>query len=278
MSESSTPHNAGQQDDSRKHREWNRFSLRQRLTRFLSLAVSLIVVIVSWRFLDMNFYYMWTASATIQDLLGRMFPPDIGYTHEIMGPLIETINMAIVGTILAILLALPVAFLAARNTTPNKITYGLGKFIISFTRSVNVIIWALIFVVVFGPGALSGVLALAMRSIGFVSKLLAEAIEEIDPNQVEAIAATGGSSFDILVYGIVPQIKPAFIGVATYRWDINVRAATILGLVGAGGIGVQLNTSVNYFNWDAVLTILIAILVIVAISEVVSAYFRSKTT
>nr|WP_267903137.1 ABC transporter permease subunit [Natronococcus pandeyae] len=146
------------------------------------------------------------------------------------------------------------------------------------TRSVNVIIWALFFVVIFGTGALSGVLAVAFRSIGFVSKLLAEGIEEIDAGQVEAIRAMGGSPLDVVIYGIVPQIKPAFVGVATYRWDINVREATVIGFVGAGGIGVYLDTSINFFQWSNVLTILIAILGIVIISEVVSAYLRKKVS
>jgi phosphonate transport system permease protein len=133
-----------------------------------------------------------------------------------------------------------------------------------------------VFVILFGSGALAGTLAIAVRSIGFCSKLIAEAIEEIDPGQVEAITATGANPIEAAIYAIVPQIKPAFIGVATYRWDINVRASTIIGFVGAGGIGVELNTSINFFAWQQVLTILLAILGIVIISEVVSAYLRRK--
>jgi len=147
---------------------------------------------------------------------------------------------------------------------------------VSFTRSVNVIIWALIFVVLFGSGALAGVLAIAVRSIGFTAKLIAEGIEEIDRGQVEAIRATGANPFQVLLYAIAPQVKPAFVGVAAYRWDINVRASTIIGFVGAGGIGVALTTSINSFAWDQVLTILIAILGVVIFSEVFSAYMRRK--
>nr|WP_225308206.1 phosphonate ABC transporter, permease protein PhnE [Haloarcula sp. CBA1131] len=200
----------------------------------------------------------------------------MGYSRTIVGPLLETINISILGTALAIVMAIPVAFLGASNTSPNKPAYLLGKFIISFTRSVNVIIWALIFVVIFGPGALAGVLAISIRSIGFTAKLIAEAIEEIDRGSVEAITAAGASPIDVLIYSIVPQIKPAFISVATLRWDINVRASTIIGFVGAGGIGVPLQTEINYFNWEAVLTILISILGLVLISEAISAYLRKK--
>ena len=205
-----------------------------------------------------------------------MYPPDVGYSGEILSPLIETVHIAIIGTALAILMSIPVSLIGAENTTPNRFTFVLGKFIISASRSVNVIIWALGFVIVFGSGALAGTLAIAVRSVGFCSKLIAESIEEIDPGQVEAITATGANPLEAAIYGIVPQIKPAFIGVATYRWDINVRASTIIGFVGAGGIGVELNTSINFFAWGQVLTILLAILGIVIISEVVSAYLRRK--
>ena len=258
--------------------EWERFDSRERLIRYLLVLGTLVVLAFSWRQMDINYSYVASAPREVMDLVTRMYPPNVMYTREIVGPLLETINISILGTALAIVLAIPVAFLSASNTTPNRWTYLLGKFIVSFTRSVNVIIWALIFVVLFGPGALAGVLAIAVRSVGFTAKLLGEAIEEIDHGQVEAVSATGASTFLTFVYGIVPQIKPAFISVATFRWDINVRASTIIGFVGAGGIGVALQTNINYFKWDAVLTILIAILGIVLVSEGISAYLRGKVS
>lgn len=258
--------------------EWHRHSRRERLARYLAVLGTLVVLAVAWRSMEVNYGYVASAPREIGDLVTRMYPPDVAYTSEIVGPMIETINISILGTGLAIVLALPVAFLGAENTSPNRLTYWFGKFVISFTRSVNVIIWALIFVVLFGPGALAGVLAIAVRSVGFTAKLIAEAIEEIDHGQVEAVTATGASTLQTFVYGIVPQIKPAFVSVATFRWDINVRASTIIGFVGAGGIGVALQTNINYFNWSAVLTILIAILSVVLFSEGVSAYLRKKVT
>lgn len=256
--------------------EWHRYGFRTRFLRFLGILASVIVVVASWQALQVRYEYVATAPREISNLLNRMLPPDVAYTTEVMGPLIQTVNIAVVGTLLAVVMALPVAYLGARNQTPNRFTYALGKFIIVTSRSVHVIIWALIFVVMFGGGALAGILAVTFRAVGFVAKLLSEELEEIDPTAVEGVTATGANPLDVLIYGVVPQVKPAFIGIATYRWDINVREATIIGFVGAGGIGQALITQVNFFDWNRVLMILIAILGIVIVSEVISAYLRAK--
>jgi phosphonate transport system permease protein len=250
------------------YRTWERRTPRQRIVRYVAGLVTLVAVVVSWTLLDVNYNFLATAPGEFADLIARMYPPDAAYTGEILRPLIETIHIAVLGTALAVIISVPVAMLGAENTTQNRITYGIGKFIISASRSVNVIIWALIFVIILGPGALAGVLAVGVRSIGFTSKLIAEAIEEIDPGQVEAIRATGANSLEAAIYGIVPQVKPAFIGVSTYRWDINVRASTING--------VNLSTSINFFAWQRVLVILLAILGVVIFSEFTSAYLRRK--
>ncbi len=129
-----------------------------------------------------------------------------------------------------------------------------------------------------GPGVFAGVLAIAFRSIGFCGKLLYEAIEEIDVPPVEAVTATGASSGQVLTYGVVPQIMPAFAGISVFRWDINIRESTILGLVGAGGIGLQLSASINNLDWSRVAVILIAILATVIVSEWLSAKIRGALT
>ena len=256
--------------------EWRRFDARERLFRIGSVVVAAAVVVGSWEWLDISLRYVTTAPTQASDLLGRMYPPDLAYLPNTVGPLAETIQIAVVGTIAAVLMAAPVAYISAENTTPNRATYALGKVIVTVSRSVHTIVWALLFVVMFGPGALAGTVATAVRSIGFVGKLLGEEIEEIDFGQVEGVRASGASPFQLLVYGIVPQIKPALVGISVYRWDINVRAATILGFVGAGGIGVQLFEAIDSFAWRTVSGILLAILGVVLVSEVVSAYARKK--
>jgi phosphonate transport system permease protein len=146
------------------------------------------------------------------------------------------------------------------------------------SRSVDTLIWALIFIIVVGPGSLAGVLAVAVRSIGFVSKLLAEGIEEIDRGQVEAIVATGADRWRVLLYAIVPQVRPVFAGVAIYRWDINIRESTVLGLVGAGGIGFALNEAILGLEWRRVGLILVVVLGVVIVSEAGSAVLRKRLT
>jgi len=256
--------------------KWRRYEPKRRLLRYLITLIGAVLVVASWRILDIRYNFVDTLPRETRDVFSRMYPPDYTYSTEIINPLVETVHISILGTVLAIILSIPVAYIAASNTSPNLFTLFLGKLIVTVARSVNTIIVALILVAILGPGALAGVLAIGLRSVGFIGKLLAEEIEEIDRSQVEAIRAAGGSRFDMLLYGVVPQIKPAFITISTFRWDINVRGATILGFVGAGGIGLNLINQVNQFRWDAVATILIAILAVVIVSELTSVYLRKK--
>src|SRR5262249_29658677 len=146
--------------------------------------------------------------------------------------LVETLHTATLGTILALALASMVALLAARNLTHSAVLNLLARFILVATRSVHAMVWALFFVAVFGPGALAGTLAIAVHSIGFTGKFLAEAIEEARPGPVEALMAAGAPPLAILIKGYWPQVKPAFLAIAVFRWDINVRESAVLGLVG----------------------------------------------
>jgi phosphonate transport system permease protein len=219
--------------------------------------------------------FVWDAPTQASDLVSRMLPPRWSYIDRLLWPLWDTINIATLGTLLGIIIAVPVAFLAARNTTPSRVfVRPLALLVIVSSRSINSLIWALLLVAIIGPGLLAGVVAIGLRSIGFVAKLLYEAIEEIDENQVEAVTATGASRSQVVDFAIVPQVLPTFFGVTVFRWDINIRESTILGLVGAGGIGLQLQASLNILAWPQVTLIFLVILATVIVSEWVSAKVR----
>ena len=257
---------------------WRRHSLREIVVQWLWLAGTALAVVWSMSALDIEWSYLKDAHIQAADLIERMFPPQWAYLPSLIRPLIETLHIASLGTLIAIVFALPVAFLAARNTTANRFTWAIGRAILVGSRSINTVIWGLLFVAIFSPGAVAGVFAVAARSIGFIAKLIAEAIEEVDDGQIEAIRATGASTFQVWWVAIFPQILPVLVGTSIYRWDINVRESSILGFVGAGGIGLYLNASINTFAWTQVLVILVAILVIVIVSEAVSAYVRTRIT
>ncbi len=256
---------------------WSHRTPRKRLLMWLGWLALVALFVWCWQIMTETTIWMFVTDAPRQaaDIGGRMLPPRWGYLPELMNPLWDTINIATLGTIGGVIMAVPVAFLAARNTTPSvTILRPIALFIIVASRSINSLIWALLLVAVIGPGLLAGIIAIALRSIGFVGKLLYEAIEETDKRQIEAITATGASQAQILSYGIVPQIMPAFWGISVFRWDINIRESTILGLVGAGGIGLKLNASLATLAWNQVAVILLLILGTVIISEWVSARVR----
>lgn len=219
-------------------------------------------------------FFVLDAGTQAADMASRMVPPKWSYMDVLWRPVWDTINIATLGTLMAIVIAFPIAFLAARNTTPHTSIRAVALLVIVSSRSINSLIWALMLVAIIGPGVFAGVLAIGLRSIGFCAKLLYEAIEEIEPTQVEAIETTGASGGQKLVYGVVPQILPTFAGITVFRWDINIRESTVLGLVGAGGIGLQLDASISTLAWTQVSLILIVILATVIVSEWVSARVR----
>jgi len=256
---------------------WQRRDRNQQLSVWFRYFCGVALFMFCWKYIsdETNWFFVYDAPRIVADISSRMWPPKFSYMDELWIPIWDTINIATLGTLAALFLAVPVAFLAANNTTPSKIfVRPIALLIIVSSRSINSLIWALLLVSIIGPGIFAGTVAIALRSIGFVAKLLYEAIEEIDQNQVEAISATGASRLQIIAYGIVPQIMPAFAGITVFRWDVNIRESTVLGLVGAGGIGLQLSSSLNVLAWSQVLVILIAIFFAVVFSEWISAKVR----
>jgi phosphonate transport system permease protein len=258
-------------------RTWTHRSPRLRLLLWLGWLGLVALCVFCWQVMTRDTMWIFVADAPRQaaDIGSRMVPPRWSYLPELLGPLWDTINIATLGTIGGVLLALPVALLAARNTTPSRhFLRPVALFLIVTSRSINSLIWALLLVAMIGPGLLAGIVAIALRSIGFVGKLLYEAIEEVEESQVEAVRATGAGGAQVLTYGIVPQVLPAFWSISVFRWDINIRESTVLGLVGAGGIGLKLQASLNVLAWPQVTLILLLILVTVVLSEWVSARVR----
>ncbi len=256
---------------------WTYRTPRKRLLIWGGWLALVALFVYCWQIMTAGtmWVFVWDAPTQAADIGSRMMPPRWGYLPELMGPLWDTINMATLGTLGGVIMAVPIAFLAARNTTPSLlILRPAALFIIVASRSINSLIWALLLVAIIGPGLLAGIVAIALRSIGFIGKLLYEAIEETDRKQIEAITATGASGAQVLSYGIVPQVLPAFWGITVFRWDINIRESAILGLVGAGGIGLKLNASLNTLAWGQISVILLLILGTVVVSEWVSSKVR----
>ncbi|MFD0935002.1 phosphonate ABC transporter, permease protein PhnE [Methylobacterium trifolii] len=257
-------------------RSWQRFSPGLRLARFAFYLCTVAAFAVSLRTIEIIPEFLYDAPEQMADLFGRMWPPDANYLGPTLAALVETLHIATLGTLLALAMAVPVGLLAARNLTPSLPLNLLAKFVFVTSRSVNSLVWALLFVAVFGPGPLAGTLAIAFRSIGFTGKLFAEALEESSPGSIEALTAAGAGRLSTLVFGYWPQVKPAFWSIALFRWDINIRESAVLGLVGAGGIGVALDTALNLLYWDQVAVVLAAIFSVVVLAEIVVTLVRNR--
>lgn len=206
------------------------------------------------------------------------FPPDFRRFGEYFDAMIITIKMAMWGTGLAIIFAIPLSVLAARNTSPHPAIYQITRRILDFMRGLNEFVLALIFVSAVGLGPFPGILALAVSTAGVLAKLISEGIEVVDTGQVEAVRATGANRLQVFTHGIWPQVIPHTISMILYRFESNVRSATVLGLVGAGGIGLYVTESIRSFNFKSACTVIIVILLAVFIVDFISAQIRKRLT
>lgn len=205
--------------------------------------------------------------------IGRMFPPDLSKWDLLAKGLYESLEIAVIASALGILLSLPIGLLAARNLMPPWITWPARGFI-ALCRSFHQVIIAILFVKAVGFGALAGILALTVASIGFVGKLFAEAIEEISLKQVEAVRATGAPFMNVIIYSVMPQVLTRFVGFATYQLDSNLRNSTMVGIVGAGGIGGTMFSAFQRFDYDFLFTILASIVAVIMVSEALQNWIR----
>jgi phosphonate transport system permease protein len=211
----------------------------------------------------------------IGDFLSRMVPPNWAFLDKLWKPAIETVQIAIWGTLLAILLAVPVCFLAARNLAPNRAVFHAMRQVFNVARGINEIILALIFVAAVGLGPFPGVLALAVHGAGMLGKFFSESIEEIDHGPIEALRATGAGPVQTIIFGVLPQVITAWIAVVLYRFETNLRQATVLGMVGAGGIGFELVGSMKLFQYQDTATCIVVIIVMVMAADYISTRLRA---
>jgi phosphonate transport system permease protein len=209
------------------------------------------------------------------DFLSRMMPPNWAFAERLVKPAVESLQVAVWGTILGVILALPVCVFAARNLSPHPAVYHFTRQILNVMRGINEIILALIFVAAIGLGPFAGVLALAIHGAGMLGKFFAEAIEDIDDGPLEAFQSAGVGRFKTILFGVLPQVMPAWLGTIFYRLETNVRQSTILGMVGAGGIGFELVSSMKLFQYQDTAMCILVILAMVLITDLVSSRVRA---
>ncbi len=245
------------------------------------IAAALLLLYV-WAFAGMPIDgFKDTAGQVSRSILAGLLSPDWDYVYlpdgeDLLRGLLDTLAIAVLGTFLSAVLCIPFAFWAAANRGKSKAASGSGKFALSFIRTFPEIVMAILFIKAVGPGAFAGVLALGLHSIGMLGKLYAEEVEQIDQGQTESLKAAGANRLQIWWYAVVPQVLPGFLNYTLYRFEINVRSAAILGVIGAGGIGTPLIFALSTRNWDRVGIILLGIVIMVTIIDQLSGAIRKR--
>ena len=239
-----------------------------------TLIASLIFVTID---LEINFIELFSDSSKyFGDIFNRMLPPDFSNLNNLILAMFETIEIAFLGTFIAIALSIPVGLFSARNLAPNYFVFLIARIITIFFRAIPEFIIAMILVIAVGFGAIPGVLALGLHTMGFLAKFYAEDIEHVNRGPIEALKSSGASKGQIISFAIIPQIIPSFIANNLYILDRNIRMATMLGIVGAGGIGYELQSSFRMFEYQKVSAIIIIIFITIFIIDHLSSFIRSK--
>lgn len=226
---------------------------------------------------EVDFVRLFGSGGKMLNFAGQMFvTPDWAYMPQLLAKMLETIEMTVLATAIAIVISLPLGILAARNATPHVAVYRLTRDLLSLMRALPELVWALVFVSAVGLGPLPGVMALAFVTVGFMGKFFAESIEVVDHKAVEGVRAHGAGWFQVRLFAMLPQALPDFVGTVMYILDHNLRAATILGLVGAGGIGYDLVMSMRLFQYERLLLIALSIYLVVTVLDRASDSLRSR--
>lgn len=250
---------------------------RQRARPLLQLALFVVVVVISFFLVGLlDWKRLAEGVPSGINLIGQMLPPDFSSASNWIRPLFDTLAMSIAGTAIAIVFSLPLSILAASNTTPNQLLFQLARLILNGLRSIPELIMGIILVAAVGFGALPGALAVGLHSVGMMGKFFAEYIEHVDSAPIEAAQAAGANKAQVIYHSILPQVFPQIRDVTLYRWERNFRASTVMGAVGAGGIGLELIGALRIINYKEVSAILLVIFVMVTLVDSLSSYLRKK--
>lgn len=251
----------------------------RRMPNFKTILTIVILVGITWA-------SIWQTGVSVRDLMNglpnmltlvqEMFPPDWSYFSSITEKMLDTIRMAILGTTFGAMIAIPVALLSSSNVAKIPVVYQISRFIMNLIRTIPELLLAALFVPIFGIGEISGILAITIFSFGIIAKLLYESIEAIDPGPLEAMTAAGANKIQWIFFGVVPQVVAHFMSYTLYSFEINIRAAAILGYVGAGGVGLTLNNALSFYQYDRVLTIILYTFIVVLIIDLISNKIREK--
>ena len=263
----------------------------------LILGAAMFFFVWSYRGAEIQLSQLFSRDSFEQILIyiKKLFPPDFSppVVQEAFKGTIETFAISFMGTLIAVVIALAIVFFASRNLifsgllyemepkegwkrAARLVPYLVAKSLLNILRTIPEMVWALIFVFMVGLGPFPGVLALGVHTGGVLGKLFGEVLEDVDPQPIEALQATGANRLQILIYGIMPQVLPQFISYTLYRWEVNIRVAAVLGFVGAGGLGQRIHIAISLFFENQLLTLILAIYILVTIVDYLSAYLRRK--
>jgi phosphonate transport system permease protein len=248
-----------------------------RTLRWLAGGVALIALFAhAWNDTQTDPGALFSGSHNFARIVGDMFPPDWSVLHASIRAAIVTFDTALIGTILALVISLLLTPFTARNITPHRVLYELSRAVMGFARTVPLWVSGLLFLVTVGISPFAGVLALALETIGVLTKLFAEAVEEMDMGPVDALRVSGATRTQVFVHSVLPAMTPSFVGLSIYRMDSNVRSALILSAFGAGGIGFLLFNSIELFQWPQLSTELLVMFVLVLVVERSSILIRGR--
>ncbi|NYT65703.1 phosphonate ABC transporter, permease protein PhnE [Alcaligenaceae bacterium] len=240
---------------------------------WLGWVLLAIILAWSWKGAEMNPAMLWRDADNMRVFLADFFPPDFRHWRHYLSEMLITVQIAVWGTVLAIICSIPLGILSSENITPWWLCQPVRR-LMDACRSINEMVFAMLFVVAVGLGPFAGVMALFIGTTGVLAKLFAEAVEAIENGPVEGVRATGSSALQEVIYGVIPQVLPLWISYALYRFESNVRSATVVGMVGAGGIGVTLWEAIRGFQMAQTSAILIIIIVVVSAIDIVSQRLR----